>query len=97
MLGCLGPEVTVVVSVVDCVASVVDYEARSMEDAEVMDVAGTVAASRNRICIKITRVRSSRRVGTVEHMMEGILAGTVVVMARGATRQNLVNKSWFAT
>ena len=100
MLGCLGREVTAAVSVVDYVASVVDYEARSMEDVEVMDVAGTllaVATSRTRICIRITRVRTSRRVVTVERMMGGILEGTVAVMARGVTRQSPVNKSWFAT
>jgi hypothetical protein len=96
MLGCLGREVTAAVSVVDCVACVVDYEARSMEDAEVMDVVGTllaVASSRTRICIRITRARSSRRVDTVERMMGGMLEGTVAVMARGATIQSPVNKS----
>jgi hypothetical protein len=110
MLGCLGREVSAaVVSVVDCVASVVDYEARPMEDAEVMDVVvGTllaVATSRTRICIRITRVRTSRRVDTVERMMGGLLEGTVLVMARGrgrgpvrgVTSQSPVNKSWFAT
>jgi hypothetical protein len=111
MLGCLGREVSAaVVSVVDCVASVVDYEARPMEDAEVMDVVvvGTllaVATSRTRICIRITRVRTSRRVDTVERMMGGLLEGTVLVMARGlglgpgrgVTTQSPVNKSWFAT
>jgi hypothetical protein len=100
MLGCLGREVTVVVSVVGCVASVVDYEARTMEDAEVMDVVGTllgVAISRTRICIRITRVRTNRRVDTVERLMGGMLVGTVVVMARGVTSQSPVNKSWFAT
>ena len=80
MLGCLGREATVAVSVVDCVASVVDYEAHPMEDAEVMDVVGTqlaVATSRTRICIRITRVRTSRRVDTaVERMMEVLLEGT---------------------
>jgi hypothetical protein len=102
MLGCLGREVIAAVSVVDCVACVVDYEARPMEDAEVMDVVGTllaVATSRTRICIRITRVRTSRREGvdTVERMMGGILEGTVVVIARGVTSQSPVNKSWFAT
>ena len=101
MLGCLGREATVAVSVVDCVASVVDYEARPMEDTEVMDVVGmllAVATSRTRICIRITRVRTSRRVDTVvERMMGGLLEGTVVVMARRVTRQSPVNKSWFAT
>ena len=67
MLGCLGREVTAtVVSLVDCVASVVDYETHPMEDAEVMYVEGTVATSRIRICIRITLVRTSRRVDTVE-------------------------------
>ena len=105
MLGCLGQEVTAaVVSVVDCVASVVDYEAHPMEDAEVMDVEGmllAVAISRTRICIRITRVRTSRRVDTVEHMRVGSLEleGTAVVamVARGVTSQSPVNKSWFAT
>src|SRR6267154_2661282 len=101
MLGCLGREVTAVVSVADCVASVVDYEARPMEDAVVMDVVGTllvVATSRTRICIRITRVRTSRLVDTaVQHMMGRLLEGTVVIMARRVTRQIPVNKSWFAT
>jgi hypothetical protein len=104
MLGCLGREVTAAaVSVVDYVASVVDYEARPMEDAEeVMDVVGmllAVATSRTRICIRITRVRISRREDTaVERMMEDLLEGTVVVMARRVTsQQSPVNKSWFAT
>jgi hypothetical protein len=100
MLGCLGREVTAAVSVVDCVASVVDYEARSTEDAEVMDVVGTLLAvvtSRTRICIRITLVQTSRRVDTVERMMGGMLEGIVVVIARGVTRQSPVNKSWFAT
>lgn len=99
MLGCLDREDTAAVSVVDCVASVVDYEARPMEDAVVMDVVGTLQAaaiSRTRICIRITRVRTSRRVVTVEPMRGGILEGTVVVMARGVTSQSPVNKSWFA-
>jgi hypothetical protein len=97
MLGCQGQEVTAVASAVDCVGSV-DYEARTMEDV-VMDVVGTllaVAISRTRICIRITRVRTSRRVDTVERMMRGIPVGTVVVMARGVTSQSPVNKSWFA-
>ena len=100
MLGCLGREVTAVVSVADCVASVVDYEARPMEDAVVMDVVGTllvVATSRTRICIRITPVRTSKRADMVERMMERMLEGIVVVMARGVTSQSLVNKSWFAT
>jgi hypothetical protein len=106
MLGCLGREVTAAaVSVVDCVASVADYEARpTEEDAEVMDVVVTllvVATSRTRICIRITRDRTSRRVDTVERMMGGLLEGTVLVMARararGVTSQSPVNKSWFAT
>jgi hypothetical protein len=100
MLGCLGREVTAAVSVVDCVASVVDYEGRSLEDAEVMDVVGTllgVASSRIRICIRITRVRTSRRLDTVERMIGGLLEGTMMVIAQGVTRQSPVNKSWFAT
>jgi hypothetical protein len=100
MLGCLGREVTGAVSVVDCVASVVDYEARPMGDAEVMDVVGTllVGTSRTRICIRITRVRTSRRVDTaVERMMGGLLEGTVVVLARRVSSQSPVNKSWFGT
>ena len=105
MLGCLGQEVTGAVSVVDCVASVVvvDYEARPMEDAEVMDVVGTLLAvgtSRTRICIRITRVRTSRLADTaVERMpmMGGSLEGTVVVLARRDSSRSPVNKSWFAT
>ena len=100
MLDCLGREVTVAVTVVGCVASVVDCEARSMEDAELMDVVVTLlalATSRTRICIRIISVRTNRRVVTVERTMGGILEGTVVVMARGVMRQSPVNKSWFAT
>ena len=101
MLGCLGREVTAVLSVVGCVAPVVDYGARPTEDAELMDVVDTllvVATSRTRICIRITRVRTSRRVDTVERMMGGMLEGTVAaVMAREGSRQSPVNKSWFAT
>ena len=103
MLGCLGREVTAAAdSVVDYVASVVDYEARPMEDAEVMDVVGTLladATSRTRICIRITQVRTSKRVGTaVERMKGDLLEGTVVVMVRRVTsQQSPVNKSWFAT
>jgi hypothetical protein len=106
MLDCLGREVTGAASVVDCVASVVDYEARPMEDAEVMDVVVVavvvgmllaVATSRTRICIRITRVRTSRRVDTaVRRMMGDLLEGTVVVMARGLSSQSPVNRSWFA-
>ena len=86
-------------SAVDCAGSVADYEARTMEDAEVMDVVGTLLAaaiSRTRICIRTTQVRTSRRLDTVDHMMGGILVGTVVVMVRGVTRRSPVNKSWFA-
>jgi hypothetical protein len=100
MLGCLGREGTAAVSAVDCVASVADYEARHMEDEEVMDVVGTllvVATSRTRICIRITPVRTNKRADMVERMMERMLEGIVVVMARGVTSQSLVNKSWFAT
>ena len=99
MLGCLGREVTAVVSVVDCVASVVDYEARS-EDAEVMVVAGTllaVATSRTRICIRITRVRTSRQVDTAARMMGDMREGTAVVLARGVMSRSPANKLWFAT
>ena len=99
MPGCLDREDIVAVFVVDCVASVVGYEARLTEDAVVMDVVGTLqaaATSRTRICIRITRVRTSRRVVTVEPMRGGILEGIVVVMARGVTSQSPVNKSWFA-
>ena len=110
MPDCLGLEVTAaVVSVVDCVASVVvvvvvvDYEAHPMEDAEVMDVGGTllaVATSRTRICIRTTRVRTSRRVDTVEHMRGVSLeleVTAVAMVARAVTNQSPVNKSWFAT
>ena len=100
MLGYLGREVSVVVTAVGCVALVVDYEARPMEDAEVMGVVGTllaVATSPTRIYIRITRVRTSRRVDTVERMMGDILEGTVVVMAREVTIQSPVNRSWSAT
>ncbi|KAI0273189.1 hypothetical protein BGY98DRAFT_936350 [Russula aff. rugulosa BPL654] len=38
ILGCLGREITVAVSLVNCVASVVDYEVCSPEDTEVMVV-----------------------------------------------------------
>jgi hypothetical protein len=99
MLGCLGREGTAAVFAVGCVASVVDYEARHMEDEEVMDVVGTllaVATSRTRICIRIIPVRTSKRAVMVERMMERMLEGIVVVMARGVTSQSLVNKSWFA-
>ena len=95
MLGCQVREVTAAVSVVACV---VDYEARSMEDVVGMDVVGTllaVATSRTRICIRITRVRTSRRVDTVDRMMGGILI--VVVMAQGVSSQSPVNRLWFAT
>ena len=100
MLGCLGREATEVVSVVDCVAPVVDYEAPPMEDAEVMGVVGTllaVATSRTRICIRITRVQTNRQVDTAERMMVGMLEATVVVIARGVTSQSQANKLWFAT
>jgi len=95
MLGCQVREVTAAVSVVACV---VDYEARSMEDVVGMDVVGTllaVATSRTRICIRITQVRTSRRVDTVDRMMGGILI--VVVMAQGVSSQSPVNRLWFAT
>ena len=108
MPDCLGLEVTAaVVSVVDCVASVVvvvvDYEAHPMEDAEVMDVGGTllaVATSRTRIYIRTTRVRTSRRVDTVGHMRGVSLeleVTAVAMVARAVTSQSPVNKSWFAT
>ena len=100
MLGCLDREVTAAVSVVDCAVSVVDYEVHPMEDVVVMDVVGTllvVATSRTRICIRITRVQTSRRVDTVERMRGVMLEGIVVVMAQEDTSQSPVNRSWFAT
>ncbi len=87
------------VSVVDYVASGVDHEVRPTEDAGVMGVVGTlpaVATSRTRICIRTTRVRTSRQVDTAERMMVAMLEGTVVAMVQGVSSQNPVNKSWFA-
>jgi hypothetical protein len=49
MLGCLGREVSAVVSVADCVVPAVDYEARPMEDAEgVVGMLLAVETSRTR-------------------------------------------------
>jgi hypothetical protein len=52
ILGCLGREITVVVSLVNCVASVVYYEVCSPEDTEVMVVVGTLL-----LVAKITQVQ----------------------------------------
>ncbi len=99
MLVCLDREGTAAVSVVDYVASGVDYEVRPTEDAQGMGVVDTlpaVATFRTRICIKTTRARTSRRVDTAERMMGGILEGTVAGTVRGVTSQSQANKSWFA-
>lgn len=54
ILGCLGREITAAVSLVNCVASVVDYEGCSPEDTEVMVVVGTLL-----VVAKITRVQQA--------------------------------------
>ena len=54
ILGCLGREITAAVSLVNCVAFVVDYEGCSPEDTEVMVVVGTLL-----VVAKITWVQQA--------------------------------------
>ena len=97
MPDCLDRGVTAAVSVVDCGACEVAYEVRPTEGAVGLGavvILPEVATSRTRTCTRTTRVRTSKRLVMV---MEGILEGTLVVMAQGFTRQSPVNKLWFAT
>ena len=66
-----------------------------MEDAEVMDVVGTllvVATSQTRICIRITWVWTSRQVDTVERMMGDMLEGAVVVIVEVSAARNRMSE-----